>query len=90
MSRRLLSLVYFTVVSKTLLSICGALGDLVAQSLLKVALLHECFSRFLNCTNGIKSRNVFHYYHDNCRKHITITLLDYYRRGEEIQEEDDT
>ena len=26
-------------------------------SLLKVTLLHECFSRFLNCTNGNKSWN---------------------------------
>ena len=24
---------------------------------LKVTLLHGCFSRFLNCTNGTKSRN---------------------------------
>ena len=24
---------------------------------LKVTLHHECFSRFLNCTNGTKSRN---------------------------------
>ena len=26
-------------------------------TLLKVTLLHGCFSRFLNCTNGTKSRN---------------------------------
>ena len=26
-------------------------------TLLKVTLLHECFSCFLNCTNGTKSRN---------------------------------
>ena len=26
-------------------------------TLLKVTLLHGCFSRFLNCTNGIKSSN---------------------------------
>ena len=25
-------------------------------TLLKVTLLHGCFSRFLNCTNGTKSR----------------------------------
>ena len=30
------------------------------ESLLKVTLLHECFSRSLNCTNGIKSRNASH------------------------------
>ena len=27
---------------------------------LKVTLLHGCFSGFLNCTNGIKSRNASH------------------------------
>ena len=26
-------------------------------TLLKLTLLHECFSRFLNCKNGTKSRN---------------------------------
>ena len=29
-------------------------------TLLKVALLHGCFSRFLNCTNDTKSRNASH------------------------------
>ena len=29
-------------------------------TLLKVALLHGCFSRFLNCTNGSKSRTASH------------------------------
>ena len=28
-------------------------------TLLKVALLHRCFSRFLNCTNGTQSCNTF-------------------------------
>ena len=28
--------------------------------LLKVTLLHGCFSRFLNCTNGTKSHNTSH------------------------------
>ena len=27
---------------------------------LEVALLHGCFSRFLNCTNDTKSRNASH------------------------------
>ena len=27
------------------------------ETLLKLILLHGCFSRFVNCTNGIKSRN---------------------------------
>ena len=29
-------------------------------TLLKVTVLHGCFSRFLNCTNGTKSRNTPH------------------------------
>ena len=29
-------------------------------TLLKVTLLHGCFARFLNCTNGTKSRNASH------------------------------
>ena len=29
-------------------------------TLLKLTLLHGCFSRFLNCTNGTKSRNAPH------------------------------
>ena len=32
-------------------------GRMLLFSLLKVALLHECFSRFLNCKNDTKSRN---------------------------------
>ena len=28
--------------------------------LLKVTLIHGCFSRFLNCINGTKSRNASH------------------------------
>ena len=32
-------------------------------TLLKSALLHGCFSRFLNCTNGTKSRNAPHISH---------------------------
>ena len=31
-------------------------------TLLKVTLLHGCFSGFLNCTNGTKSRNASHMY----------------------------
>ena len=36
--------------------ICGA----KPTPLLKLTLLHRCFSRFLNCTNGTKSRNLPH------------------------------
>ena len=32
------------------------------QALLKVTLIHECFSRFLNCTNGTKLRKASHIY----------------------------
>ena len=35
-------------------------SKVAAATLLKVPLLHGCFSRFLNCTNGTKSRNVSH------------------------------
>ena len=30
-------------------------------TLLKLALLHGCFSRFLNCANGTESRNASHF-----------------------------
>ena len=33
---------------------------LVKATLLKVTLLHVCFSRFLNCPNYIKSRKTSH------------------------------
>ena len=36
------------------ISICSA------ATLLKLTLLHGCFPRFLNCTNGTKSRNASH------------------------------
>ena len=32
-------------------------GCLKPATFLKVTILHGCFSRFLNCTNGTKSRN---------------------------------
>ena len=44
-----------------ILSICDALRDLVKPAtLLKVTRLHGCFSRFLNCINGAKSRKASH------------------------------
>ena len=33
------------------------------ETLLKVTLLHRCFSRFFNCTNGTKWRNASHILH---------------------------
>ena len=33
----------------------------VPATLLKVTLIHGCFSRFLNCTNGTKLRKTSHY-----------------------------
>ena len=42
------------------------LVKLQASSLqLKLILLHRCFLRFLNCTNGTKSRNAPHIIHAN-------------------------
>ena len=34
--------------------------DLKPATLQKVALVYGCFSRFLNCANGTKSRNASH------------------------------
>ena len=39
------------------------LVKLQAKNLINVTLLHGCFSRFLNCTNGTKSRNAPLYLH---------------------------
>ena len=41
-------------------------AGLKPATLLKLTLLHGCFSRFLNCTNDTKSRNTPHilYLHD--------------------------
>ena len=33
----------------------------ISATLLKLTLLHGCFSRILNCTNYIKSRNAPHF-----------------------------
>ena len=38
----------------------GGVLILLKLTLLKLTLLHGCFSRFLNCANGTKSRNVSH------------------------------
>ena len=47
-------------------------------TLLKVTLLHECFSRFLNCTNCIKLRKTSHIKHKNSyefvMKNISVEL----------------
>ena len=67
----IISLQTFNSSLQTTVLICDALRDLVSfvkfkkntsnqlkpATLLKVTLLHGCFSCFLNCTNGIKSRN---------------------------------
>ena len=37
-------------------------------TLLKVTLLHGCFSRFLNCTNGTKSCKVSDYNNNNFKE----------------------
>ena len=41
-------------------------------TLLKVVLVHECFSRFLNCTNGTKSRKVSHKHYPQVLKLFLI------------------
>ena len=51
------------------------IADEKPATLLKVTLLHGCFSRFLNCTNGTKScktslRNLFT--HANDSLHMSI------------------
>ena len=51
-SRDLVPLVQFKTVKKTHAG--------VLATLLKVTLLHGCFSRFLNCTNGTKSHKTSH------------------------------
>ena len=54
-------ILHFNVVKQRF--ICNALRDLVPfvpSTLLKVTLLHGCFSRFLHCTNGTKSRKASH------------------------------
>ena len=35
-------------------------AEACTKTLLKLAFLHECFSRFLNCINGTKSRKASH------------------------------
>ena len=40
---------------------------------LKITLLHGCFSRFLNCTNGTKSRKASHI--NNWKKHNNFDVL---------------
>ena len=40
----------------------GVLLLVKPATLLKVTLLHGCFSRFLNCANGTKSRKASHIY----------------------------
>ena len=51
-SRDLVPFVQFKTVKKTHAG--------VLATLLKVTLLHGCFSRFLNCTNGTKSHKTSH------------------------------
>ena len=46
---------------------------------LQLTLLHECFLRFLNCTNGTKSRNASHI-------SKVIGVIDDRHMGQSIQE----
>ena len=40
--------------------VCACLCDALHDLILEVTLFHGCFSRFLNCTNGTKSRKTSH------------------------------
>ena len=56
----------------------------VAKTLRKLTLLHGCFSRFLNCTNGTKSRNAPHFRLTNERKnkrmkHVFYWLIEVFK-----------
>ena len=72
-----------------LMNICGALRDLVpfvqlkkrekypwrsVNFSLKLTFLHGCFSRFLNCTIGTKSRNALHLEDFFCNVSLTQYL----------------
>ena len=50
-----ISVLLLYVVMTSELRLCKC--DVKPASLLKVTLLYGCFSRFLNCANGTKSRN---------------------------------
>ena len=52
------------------------LVNLQPATLLKVTLLHWCFSRFLNCRNGTKSRNASHINIIKHKKNQEVHLLD--------------
>ena len=49
-------------------------------TLLKVTLLHGCFSRFFNCTNGTKLRNASYIY-----RPWKVYDYDFYNRASDIQ-----
>ena len=48
-------------------------------TLLKVTLLQKCFSRFLNCTNGTKSRNasIFRKFSWALSEHLVIKTISF-------------
>ena len=52
--------VKFCMVWYHLYNLKNTLEGVLAYNLQNVALLHRCFSRFWNCTNGTKSRNASH------------------------------
>ena len=45
-------------------------------TLLKVTLLHGCFSRFSNCTNSTKLRNALYMYTIFCPTFIRVTVIE--------------
>ena len=60
-------------------TICDALVQFVQfktrDVALKVTLLHGCFSRFLNCTNGTKYRNALYYVQNRHKKSMTSKTI---------------
>ena len=53
---------------KNVKSTHGGVLSLKPATLLKLILLHGCFSRFLNCTNGTKLRNASYIPPEKIRK----------------------
>ena len=54
---------------------CSKVAGLKPATLLQLALLHGCFSCFLNCTNSNKSRNASHYSLVSQLRGFTLFLL---------------
>ena len=56
----------------------GVLILVKPATLLKLTLLHGCFSRFLNCTNSTKSSNISHWCLIGSRAQFLISFFRYF------------